>query len=218
MLKYKYRLNSLLSRVKGLFSRRFHYSYSTHSTRYKVRNLVVGNKKQLWTASVVIALIFSFYLVSETMTGYLTYGENMELELNKTRDILLITQDKLKAIQSSEQGCQNNLLVTEGKLNSCNQRLSNSESFLLACESERDNLKTYSEELNTLIDTCETERDELEVKYEDASTSLSNLIGNTVSLICCRPGIEISQWEIVDDEIVCSGPFTVNCTTGEVEY
>ena len=218
MLKYKYKINSLLSRITGLFSRRFKYSYNAHTIRYKAKDAVVGNNKQLWMVSIIIALVVSMYIASNAVTGYITYGQSMEVEYNKTRDLLFLKQSELESVKASEENCNANLIDTEEKLNSCNVRFSESESLLINCESDMNNLKTYSEELNALLNECDAERSEFQEKYENASTTLSNLIDNTVALICCRPGIETSEWDMINDEIVCSGSYSIDCNTGELTY
>lgn len=209
--------------VKKAFSKLFssggfNYNYKPFSLRGRATKFISSNSKQLFIALVVVFFLSFSYLMTNALTGYITYQESLEDELNKTKNILAEKENQLSSVTSANDACKTELQTKLSELGACNSKLSESESYLVSCETERDDLKEYSKEINSLLVTCEQERSDFSTKYNEISAEYSSLVKNTAADVCCRPGIENSNWGIVYSRVVCYGDFTVDCTSGETNY
>ena len=83
-------------------------------------------------------------------------------------------------------------------------------------------MKAINSELDSQLSSCSAEREDLKAKYEGRADAFNNLVRNSVKAICCSfndadAGIT-KNWGIVDNKIVCTGEYVVNCTTGATNY
>jgi len=149
------------------------------------------------------------------VTGYITYTENLEIEFNETQKELDITTASLDE-------CSKNMANIKEGLTSCNSELDQSRSQLTTCENERNELRTKNSELDSQLSTCNAESEDLKARYESRLSAFDNLVRNSVKAICCSfndidAGLT-KNWGIVDDKIVCTGGYSVNCTSGATDY
>ena len=215
-LEVKYKIRKF---INGLLPKnRFSYKYKPFSATNKIKENIISRNKQISIISIVVFLLFFSFIITNTITGYITYQESVEAELNATKNILSVTQASLNEMTKERDICENNLKDRVAELTACNNKLSQSESYLVNCENERNELQDYTRELNELFANCESVKEELQSSYEDLSTDFSELIRNTPADVCCRPGIEVSEWSVIDNRIVCHGELVVNCTSGETNY
>jgi len=193
----------------------FQYKYKAFTFRTKFMELIKSNRKPITIASFLIILTFSFYLITSGVTAYITYTEALETELNETKKELDITK-------ASMEECSKSLASTRNDLNSCNSNLDQSMSQLSTCENERNELSTRKSELESELSTCNAEREDFKTRYENRLTAFNTLVRNSVKAICCSfddvSSGATKTWGIVDDKIVCTGDYNVNCATGETEY
>lgn len=59
---------------------------------------------------------------------------------------------------------------------------------------------------------------ELEENVGKCSIDLKSLAKNFAKEVCCRPGIEITNFNVTENNIICTGPYTMDCKTGETNY
>lgn len=194
--------------------RKFRYNYNP----YSLKNMISRKNRQLSVAAVIIFLLFFSFITVNGITGYITYQKNTESEINAIKSIIDVNDAKIKALTSSKETCESNLQTKASELIACDDKLLQDNTYLIKCEEERNVLQNYSSELNALIAKCEEERSNLNVSYENLSVRFNVLVQKTAVDICCRPGIEISNWSISSNGIVCSGEFMANCSSGKTNY
>jgi len=192
-----------------------------YKPRYKNRSLgrvlelAKENSRTMGFLVLAIALIFSFSMLSNRITGYATYTSDLESSLNETLQ-QLNTESHLKAV------CNANLDSTRADLTLCNDKLSSSQNYLVSCEKDRNDLKSYSDQLNSLFSFCDVERADLKTKYANETENYRVVVRNSVKAICCSFGDAttgtVRSWGIENNQIVCSGNFSVNCTNGDTNY
>jgi len=193
----------------------FQYKYKAFALRTRLTGALRRSSKSVTIVSILIVLILSFYLITSSVTAYITYTENIEKELNETSKELSITK-------ASMEECSKNLVSTRDNLNSCNSNLEQSKSQLSTCENERSTLQTRKSELELQLSNCTAEREDLRARYENRLAAFNSVVKNSVRAICCSFGDVVSgapkNWGIVDNKIVCTGSYNVNCSTGETDF
>jgi len=193
----------------------FQYRYKAFALRTRLTGLLRRNSKAVMIVSILIILTFSFYLITSGVTAYITYTENLETDLNETQKELDITK-------ASMEECSKNLADTRDDLNSCNSNLDQSRSQLSACENERSELRTRNSELDSQLSTCNAEREDFKARYENRLEAFNTLVRNSVKAACCSfddvSSGATKNWGIVDNKIVCTGDYHVNCSTGETDF
>lgn len=193
----------------------FRYKYKAFDIRTRLMGNLRKNGKSITIVSILIVLTLSFYLITSSVTAYITYTENIEKVLNETKKELDVTK-------ASMEECSKNLASTRDDLNSCNSNLDQSRSQLSTCENERNELRTRNSELESQLSACNTEKEDFKARYENRLSAFNNLVRSSVRALCCSFGDIVSEatknWGIVDDKIVCTGNYHVNCSTGETDY
>jgi len=181
----------------------------------QVISFFANNKRNISLLLLSVVLIISFSFLSDRITGYVTYTSDLESVLNET-----IQQLNFESRAMAE--CDSNLDSTKTGLNICNDKLGSSQSYLTTCEKERGDLKSYSDNLNSVYAKCDSERTDLQSKYANSTESYKSVIRNSVRAICCSFGDTqsgaIRSWEILNNQIVCNGNYSVNCTSGATNY
>ena len=191
------------------------YSYSSGSGDGNVRAFFIKKARHIAVAAVVVFLIGSFYLVGKTITTYATYSKSLETELNDTQNALLQEQEQKEACesllgtaQSSLGVCSSNLDSAKGSLNSCQNNVAQ-------LSRDVNTLSNKSASLSRSLDACNAEKD-------TSSQSHKQLARNSVRAICCSfsdtQSSVVRNWNVVNNSIVCSGGYTINCTSGESNY
>ncbi len=193
----------------------FQYRYKAFTISNKLLGVLKRNSRATTIVSILIILIFSFYLITSSVTGYITYTENLEAKLNETEKDLEITKASMEA-------CSNNLADTRDDLNSCNAGLGQSQSQLSTCEIQRNDLTEENSQLESDMAVCDSERADYLNMYETRLEAFNNLVRNSVKAICCSfndiDSGTTKEWGIADNKIVCTGGYQVNCGTGETNY
>ncbi len=169
------------------------------------REYVIKNGKKISLLILLIGFGFTFFILSSKMTG-LAVGDNAAQNIERSQESVnfLIQEretcfDDLGSARSSYNGCQSDLLLQGTKLDNCTQDLGAAENDLEACNLGKNLLET-----------------QLTKKIADYEL----LAKNSVTSICCsfsdyKSGA-VKSWDISDNNILCSGSKTVNCTSGEV--
>lgn len=157
---------------------------------------------------VALLVLFVLYSVSTVVTGYTAYTEQLESELNGTRE-------DLRIISAAREECAEELNDKTALYNECSGKLQAASEALNKCEQ----LKTSSE---AALNQCRSELDALKSQQLSSEASYNNLVKNSVKSICCTisdvESAAVKQWRLENDKIICSGNFTVNCASGETNY
>jgi hypothetical protein len=193
----------------------FRYSYKADDIRRRISYFSHYNGKQALAVIVFISIVFSLYMFSSRITGYVTYSGNLEDVLNKTRADLFQTN-------VAEEECRQTLLTTNSNLEMCMNKLGDSASYLVECEAKRDELQSYSDQLNLQMATLQEEKAFYKESYDNKSNDYSVLARNYARMCCSAFDIVNSKtinWDLASNMITCdSGSYTVNCATGETNY
>lgn len=208
-------IGSAVDRVKRLFSRRYSYRYNPHSRTGSVRDFIKANNKPVFILFIVVVLIGSMYIVTNSVTGYVAHTASVEQDLADTKT-------ELETALSEKVECTNDLSVKTNELDVCNQQLGEAVPSLASCEEERTTLEHDYSILAADYSVCESDRVYLEESYQTKSNEYSALV-NKSAIICCSIQDVINDvvrdWDIVDGGISCgSGNYKVECGTGETNY
>ena len=192
----------------------YKYSYSP-PFRNKHLKFLKSNSRHILIIVISIVLIFSFSTISNRITGFVLYANDLEARLNETlKNVNTLSREKAE--------CSAMLSDTGQNMDICNNKLTSSQSFLVTCEKERSELKSYSDQINSLFRICEVERKDLSEKLANETANYKEVVRSSVKAICCSFGDSSSgasrNWAIVSSQIVCSGNFTVNCTSGKTDF
>ncbi len=183
--------------------------------RYGYQEDKKDSAKKAVIAAVVLILILSIYSLGTTITGYLSYSNSVESELNKT-------QAELTIYKFVSEECTRNLWLQEKNLSACEIALGLTNASMQACNQRNDLLINWSEYLNASLSSCMSELDIVRGAYGNITFKYSTLVRNSAREICCTFGDVQSQaarnWDIKNDQIVCSGSLLVNCSSGETTF
>ncbi|MFA4819986.1 MAG: hypothetical protein WC613_03440 [Candidatus Aenigmatarchaeota archaeon] len=184
------------------------YSYSPQSTDERARQFFSKRGKHLAIVIVVAFLFVVFYTTGIAMTTYATYSRTVEQQLNETRV-------NLANVQTEKNLCQASLENTSNDLKLCQTNVNSITALLDSCDKEKTLLYTNVNSLNSSLNNCKTEK-------AAAAQSFKQFIKNSVKAICCSYGDVQSgaarKWSMVNDSIICTGEYTVDCATGETNY
>ncbi|MBI2076712.1 MAG: hypothetical protein HYT72_05695 [Candidatus Aenigmarchaeota archaeon] len=192
------------------------YKYSYRPPfRNKQLKFLKANGRHMLIIVISITLIFTFSTIANRITGFVLYANDIEARLNETlKNVNMLSREKAE--------CSAMLADTGQNMDICNNKLTSSQSFLVACEKERDDLKSYSDRINSLFRACDVERKDLSEKLANETSNYKEVVRSSVKAICCSFGDSVSgalrNWAILNSQIVCSGNFTVNCTSGKTDF
>jgi chromosome segregation ATPase len=127
----------------------------------------------------------------KVITGYTTYADQIEKELNETRHDLSL--------------CEDGIANANNDIASFLSGLANMKSISDVCRTELNSTKSALDMYGKEKSSLQAEKDGLELKY-------NNLAIHAATDMCCVRGVKIASWSIVDDFILCSGNKTINCT------
>lgn len=184
------------------------YSFSPTTKDEAARSFINKRGKQMVIAVAVVFLVGIFYFTGTTLTTYATYNKNLEQELTDTKGDLATSQSEADA-------CQQSLETSNNQLQTCNSDLSTSKSSLKSCTKETSDLKDEVYAFKSAVEKCEG-------KMTSSSDSFMQLARNTVKGMCCSFGDmqngAVRDWNVVNNSIICSGNYTINCATGGTNY
>jgi hypothetical protein len=212
----KERVGDAISNIRDKIMPSRKYSYTAPGTANAIKSSWEKYGRSISIALVSIFTLFMFFNLSTNVTGFITYTESLQEELNET-------QIELAGAKASHQQCISSLDGRITELTECNSLLSGGESELAACKSEKTSLTIYTDELNEVLNVCTSERDIIQESLDTQETNYDELIRNSARPMCCSAfsilnGDSIS-WGLNDNKLKCgSGDFTVDCSTGETDY
>jgi len=191
------------------------YSYAPKSGGEGVRGFSAKRGKQLAIAAILVFFTGIFYFVGSTMTGYATYSKSLETQLNNTQDELTAVQEQKEICESVLENMRSSLGSLNSSLSTCGTDLASNRLSLDNCNKERASLESERNNLSTSFNSCRTEN-------ENSIQSYKQLARSSVRPICCSFGdvqsAAIRNWNIANNSIVCTGNYTINCTSGESNY
>jgi adenylosuccinate lyase len=176
--------------------------------RLGIKNFFIKNSKKITIAVIVIVVLFVVYSINAFVTGFVAYNEELENELNKFKnDFITINQSFIE--------CRNNLDVYLTEARTCEKNLQN-------CEKQKEVTTNYSIALENIIGQCQKDKEAIMQNYTKLTENYKNIIRESVRSRCCSyddiMNGAIKNWDIKDNKIMCSGNYTVNCTSGETNY
>jgi hypothetical protein len=176
---------------------KYHYEPEGKKTE-KLKSLWPENERLGIAAVIIIAVILVVSIGGYYVTGYVTYTDNLKNE---------------------KKVCDDNLLACGNNLNSCSVAITDLQTQLSSCQ-ENANQKTT--ELQALLNNCTDEKGTLAAQAAAAIAGYKDLAKSSVKPICCsysdmQTGA-VHNWDILNNVVVCTGNYTINCTTGETNY
>lgn len=188
------------------------YRYTPYTKDERARSFFGKRGKNLAIVAVVVVLISVFYVTGNTLTGYATYSKNLERQLNNTKNALLISQEQKEV-------CKDLLESTSSELNSCKNDLTSAKDSLANCSNTTLQLSNTIQNLSSKINNLTQSLENCKKDNESVSEQYEQLAKNSAKPICCSFGDiqsgAIRNWNIMNNAIICSGNYTVNCTSGE---
>lgn len=183
----------------------FSYNY-----KHKPHNPSGAAKKAL-IAAVMLILVLGIYSVGSTITGYISYSDSVASELNGTKKELEI----YKAVSDE---CTRDLWLKESDLTACERSFESASASLAACEALAASLSNRTSSLESSLASCSSELQSLKGIFGNLNISYEKLVRNSVKAVCCSfsdvQRSQIRNWGVSPDGIVCSGSFSVNCSSG----
>ena len=188
------------------------YSYAPQSSG----GLQLGKRgKHLAIAAVIILFVGTFYFVGNTMTGYVTYSESLEQQLNETHNKFLDMKAQYETCDAYLGNANSNIASLNTSLNACSTDMFSQKLAVTSCNNEKERLGREKSDLSTSLSSCRSEQ-------VSSTESYKQLARNSVKAICCSFGDvqsgSVRNWNITNNSIVCTGNYTINCTTGESNY
>ncbi|MBI4153707.1 hypothetical protein HY501_00060 [Candidatus Woesearchaeota archaeon] len=192
------------------------YSYSPASRDEQVREFFGRRGKHLAIAAVIVFFIGVFYFVGNTITGYATYSKSLEQQLNTSAQELSDTKEQHELCQLSLESSNNDRAALNASINKCSSDLFSNKLFLDSCYKEKEKLENTTKRLDSQLSSCNNDKIASGEAYKQLARS-------SVKAICCSFGdvqsATIRNWNITsNNSIVCSGNYTINCTSGESNY
>ncbi|MBI2971216.1 MAG: hypothetical protein HYY37_02220 [Candidatus Aenigmarchaeota archaeon] len=160
--------------------------------------------KTLLIAAIAAFSLYIFYTATLSITGWLTRASSLETVLNET-------QNTLQRTNAERDRCETILVTVNKTLAYCEAERKSGETAFASCKAKTD-------ELSTMLSTCETQTKATAGKLVSVQNDYELLVRSSVKDVCCRPGIEVAEWNISAGKIVCVGSSSINCTSGEVSF
>ena len=183
----------------------------------KLHETIKTRRDHLWTGAIIASFIIFLYTINYGITGFVTYQENIESELNNTVQELTQTKTELSQTFDEKENCLSNLASEKNNLASCQNNLQKGKSDVVACESSLSTTTNKLTQKNQQLDTCNADKEAVESLLQNRESSYNELLKNSVINTCCsvfdvRAG-NIVSWSMHDNAIDCnSGTNTINCT------
>jgi len=169
--------------------------------RTGIKKLFEENHKAICVAVLAVLLGIVAFSANSVITGFVTYNDELRGELNDYKsDFITMNQ--------SYNECINNI-------NTCMNDLKTKCSTLQNCENEKIAAVNQTKIMENNLNNCKEQKDAIQKNY-------TNILKDAVKAICCSVDDSINgavkNWEIRDSKLVCTGNYTVNCTSGETNY
>jgi hypothetical protein len=103
---------NLKEKVPKILRGSFRYNYNPYSLKDRVKESFNKNSKPVVLAVVSFFLIAGLYSINNTITGYISYQDNVEKELNNTKQVLA-------NIESEKASCLSELSDSYASLDEC---------------------------------------------------------------------------------------------------
>jgi septal ring factor EnvC (AmiA/AmiB activator) len=178
--------------------------------RNKIHNSIKTRRDHLWTASIIFSFVALLYVINYGITGFVTYQENIESELNDVTSELAETKTELSKNIAEKETCLTDLATESSNLISCRSNLQKGQADIIECESSLS-------AANQQLDACRNDKESLELLLQERESSYNELLRNSVINTCCsvfdvRSGNTVS-WSLENNKIVCdTGGNAINCT------
>ncbi len=171
------------------------------------RDFVINNGKKISVFILFAGVVFSLFTVSRHITGLTTDVEKIQQNLEGA-------QDSVNFIMQERESCYSDLNYARDSFNNCQSDLGKANTNLNLCNVQKEDAqKSYS--------ACLEDKKTAENRLVSKTSDYDELAKNSVRGLCCSfsdfQSGAIEQWSIKNNSIVCSGNFTVNCTSGEVK-
>jgi septal ring factor EnvC (AmiA/AmiB activator) len=172
----------------------------------KGKEFIINNSKKISLVILLLAIGFSLVNVNSSMTGLATGDEQILKNLERS-------QESVNFIIQEREGCLGELAFARDSFNTCQADLGSANANLDACNKDKETIKAS-------LTSCQTEKTVAENQLAAEIVNYEELAKNSVTSICCsfsdfKAGT-IKNWGIENNNIVCTGSSTVNCTSGEI--
>lgn len=181
----------------------------------RLRNFTIKNSKNLSIIILVIVLMIVSYSINSVITGYTVYSEELEKEVENYKE-------QYETANQNYEDCKNTVDEYKSEAEQCRDDIKTHEASLQECEKEKEIQAKYSTALQDIVNECESEKSSMQEDYDRLLENYKDVIRDSVTSRCCsysdiRNDVT-KNWDIIDNEIICSGNYTVNCGTGETNY
>ena len=210
-LKNSFSLKSVTTKFKG------DENEDEPKPQSKISGIDESKKNQMKIVGGLLALLVVFIFASLSITGFVTYQDTLEEELNTTKANLSATNQELTE-------CSENLLKEEGDLSSCITSLENTKSFHDSCKNDVANRDSQISSLNSDLSTCNSQKSSVENDLTASRDNFNKLAANSARASCCTVADLIQgttqYWGISDNSVVCGSDksYTVNCGSGSTSF
>ncbi|MFH1420448.1 MAG: hypothetical protein ABIG30_00600 [Candidatus Aenigmatarchaeota archaeon] len=164
---------------------------------------------------VAVILLAAFIFVGSNVTGYMTYTDSVEKQLNETQTNLNETILLYGACQNNLINCAESDMSTSKNLESCNANMTETRSSYTLLE------LNYSKK-EAILDLCVSEKESYINSYNAWKSNYNKLIVSSAKAMCCSDnteGLNITFTVTPMHAIDCSGvEYMINCTTGQANY
>ena len=140
--------------------------------------------------SLVVLVVAVVYLGSMVTGSVTAHGISIEAALNETQNSLSSCQENLTVVTSNLSSCSNNLQVIAANLTIARNTIG---------------------DLTYTINRYSEQNANLTAQIQAGKNAYSVLLMNSVKAICCRPGLNTTNWSNSDGVISCSGSQTLSC-------
>lgn len=166
-----------------------------------------GKKVAIVAIIVVAALLF----VNSGITGYFSYTQALEKQVNSL-------QDDVSAVKGFLNSCSNDLTATNQSLAECGATAAAYKSNLAECVANRDVDRQLIDAANANLTQCRASEEQFKARLEISDSNYAQLAANSAKSACCSFGDAqsgtVRQWSVINNSISCTGNRTVNCTSG----
>lgn len=188
----------------------FKYRYKKKSKRELTRS------KKIIIIIISVILLLAFYALRDSFSGFATYTRSADDKyLNQS-------VEKMSLLPGEKEECESKLQTTEIRLGECNTNLTNLTQIVSLCQSAQASYRSaesratqsenYASQIGTSLVNCEEDQNNLSDQILRLEENIHKIAINGVKFICCTPGIDVAQWDLINNTIICRGNYTINCT------
>ena len=166
------------------------------------------NRKNILIVAVAAVIVLFFYLISIAITGFVTYSEGIKVNATSM-------QAAIDTATAEKQACEHKLAEAGSKASACQQAATAEKQ---ECDRQKSALSAHAEALGSNLTQCVNDKEGFKGLYQSGTEELKTLAMNSARNICCRPGIAVTNWNILNGTVLCSGRYYLNCATGESDF